>query len=159
MKVLSLLQPWASLWVAGAKRIETRSFGTKYRGRVAVHASKRFGVDEKHLCSTTRFAAPLTALGCKTLGDIPLGVLLGWVTLTDCQEMVAVPFGCEPPDAFCVASSNPALTPNEHAFGNYQTGRFAWLTSTERLVLADPIPMRGSLGLRDLPADLEVRLA
>ncbi len=158
MKVLSLLQPWASLWVAGAKRIETRSWGTSYRGRVAVHASKGFGIDEKHLCSTSPFAAALGQLGIKTLADVPLGKLLGWVTLADCQEMASLPFGAQPHGMFAVAGSNPLLTRNEHAFGNYSPRRFAWLTSEERFLLAEPIPLRGQLGLRDLPADIAATL-
>ena len=40
MKAISLLQPWASLVVMGAKTIETRGWGTKYRGPILIHASK-----------------------------------------------------------------------------------------------------------------------
>lgn len=159
MKVLSLLQPWASLWVSGQKRIETRSWGTSYRGRVAVAASKGFGIDAKHICTTAPFARALHDVGIKTLGDVPLGVILGWVTLTDVQLMLAVPYAEQVPGTFAVASSNPLLTRNEHVFGNYQQGRYAWLTGPERFILAEPIPFKGSLGLRDLPADVEERLA
>jgi hypothetical protein len=38
MKALSLWQPWATLVSIGAKRIETRSWPTKYRGPLAIHA-------------------------------------------------------------------------------------------------------------------------
>jgi hypothetical protein len=41
MKALSLHQPWASLIGLGVKTIETRSWSTKYRGPLAVHASLR----------------------------------------------------------------------------------------------------------------------
>jgi activating signal cointegrator 1 len=40
MKALTLLQPWASLVAAGLKTIETRSWSTRYRGPLAIHASK-----------------------------------------------------------------------------------------------------------------------
>jgi hypothetical protein len=40
MKALTLTQPWASLVAIGAKRIETRSWSTKYRGPIAIHAAK-----------------------------------------------------------------------------------------------------------------------
>lgn len=33
MKAISLWQPWASLMAVGAKRYETRSWGTLYRAR------------------------------------------------------------------------------------------------------------------------------
>jgi len=41
MKALTLWQPWASLIAVGAKRIETRSWSTKYRGPLAIHAAAR----------------------------------------------------------------------------------------------------------------------
>ena len=41
MKALTLWQPWASLIAVGAKTIETRSWSTKYRGPLAIHAAKR----------------------------------------------------------------------------------------------------------------------
>ena len=47
MKAISLWQPWASLCVLpgpngrAVKTIETRSWPTKYRGPLAVHAAKR----------------------------------------------------------------------------------------------------------------------
>ncbi len=41
MRALSLHQPWASLIAEGVKTIETRSWATKYRGPLAIHAAKR----------------------------------------------------------------------------------------------------------------------
>lgn len=40
MNAISLWQPWASLVAAGIKRIETRSWGTNFRGPIAIHAAK-----------------------------------------------------------------------------------------------------------------------
>ena len=40
MKALTLYQPWATLIAIGAKKIETRSWGTNYRGPLAIHAGK-----------------------------------------------------------------------------------------------------------------------
>lgn len=40
MKVLSVKEPWASLIVYGVKDIENRSWNTKLRGRILIHASK-----------------------------------------------------------------------------------------------------------------------
>ena len=39
MKILSIQQPWAYLIVNGSKNIENRSWRTKYRGQLLVHAS------------------------------------------------------------------------------------------------------------------------
>lgn len=41
MKALSIRQPWAWLIVNGYKDIENRSWNTKYRGPVLIHASAR----------------------------------------------------------------------------------------------------------------------
>lgn len=40
MKAISIRQPWAWLIVNGYKDIENRSWNTKYRGPVLIHASK-----------------------------------------------------------------------------------------------------------------------
>lgn len=41
MKALTLRQPWASLVALGVKTIETRSWSTRYRGRLLIHAGAR----------------------------------------------------------------------------------------------------------------------
>lgn len=66
MKAITLTQPWATLVAIGAKKIETRSWATGYRGRLAIHAAK--GASEigwpqlNHICRNTepfRFALKL----------------------------------------------------------------------------------------------------
>src|SRR5581483_12167599 len=42
-KVLTLTQPWATLVAIGAKQIETRSWPTKYRGPLLIHAGAGLG--------------------------------------------------------------------------------------------------------------------
>lgn len=39
--VLSIRQPWAELILAGHKGIENRTWGTRWRGRLVVHAGQR----------------------------------------------------------------------------------------------------------------------
>jgi hypothetical protein len=41
MKAITIWQPWASLIAIGAKQYETRSWETKYRGPIAIHAAKK----------------------------------------------------------------------------------------------------------------------
>lgn len=41
MKAISLRQPWANLIAAGQKTIETRLWGTDYRGQLLIVSSKR----------------------------------------------------------------------------------------------------------------------
>jgi hypothetical protein len=55
MKVLTFTQPWATLVAIGAKRIETRSWYTNYRGPLAFTRRRRFPRARKccasNLCS------------------------------------------------------------------------------------------------------------
>jgi hypothetical protein len=95
MKALSLIQPWASLIHDGRKTIETRSWSTKYRGELAIHASmkvdkeacKQFGYDPKTiergkiLCIVTlmncvQFPSPLAKPD--EYGDFTAG-RYGWI--------------------------------------------------------------------------------
>ena len=41
MKALSLKQPWAELILQGKKKIETRKWKTRFRGKFLIHASKQ----------------------------------------------------------------------------------------------------------------------
>lgn len=63
MRCLTLWQPWASLIAVGAKRFETRSWGTDWRGSLAIHASLKWSREQADLCATRPFAAALRAHG------------------------------------------------------------------------------------------------
>lgn len=57
MKCLSIKQPWATLILQGGKDIENRSWMSRQRGTVLIHASKAMTIDEyEHAIS---FAAPM----------------------------------------------------------------------------------------------------
>ncbi|WP_231489886.1 ASCH domain-containing protein [Pedobacter sp. Leaf170] len=86
MKALTIKQPWASLIAHGIKDIENRSWRTKYRGRIFIHAaSKPVGNDLE------------TILNYKQYNNIPLdkqltfnngiwqnGAIIGEVDIVDC---------------------------------------------------------------------------
>jgi len=50
VNALTIWQPHAALFVAGVRNIETRSWSTKYRGPLAIHAAQRLpdGIPAKH---------------------------------------------------------------------------------------------------------------
>lgn len=50
MKTFSLMQPWAMLVALGAKRLETRSWQTHYRGPLAIHASGHLSFENASFC-------------------------------------------------------------------------------------------------------------
>jgi hypothetical protein len=77
------------------------------------------------------------------------------------MQMVDDPFKCAPArERYISLLGDPRLTERERAFGAYVPGRWAWMTAAaSRVVLAEPIPMRGAQGLRELAPDLAEQLA
>ena len=144
MKCLTLTQPWASLVVLGAKRIETRSWYTAYRGPLAIHASKGYPGKARRLCFLPPFAMTLVEHGLIYPEMLPLGRILCITSLEDCvpthnrffagyQEQLSPKLGI--------------LSAKEIAFGDYSAGRFAWFFGAVVKVFDPPIYAKGSLGL------------
>ena len=85
MKALSLTQPWATLVAMGAKRIETRSWATSYRGPLAIHASK--GLPSWVADAVRGEPQFANALGDlfdphgRALGDLPRGFIIATAKL------------------------------------------------------------------------------
>ncbi len=140
MKALSLWQPWASLMAIGAKRIETRSWTTRHRGPLAIHASKRFAPEERSLCMEEPFSSALHSAGFHTLRDLPLGAMVGVVDLIEIR----------PTEGQLLASENQWPAYPEISFGNYGVGRYAWIVSNI-LRLDPPLPWKGRQGLFNVP--------
>lgn len=153
-KALSLLQPWASLVVHGRKTIETRSWSTKYRGPLLIHASKRWTRADRALCYTAAFWPQLRHLGMvDATRDLPRGCVIGRVELDVVREIVAAddPNARERPVTLMVPP--PGL---ELLFGDYTPGRFGW-TLTDPVLFERPMFCAGRQGLFDLsPEELGV---
>lgn len=134
MKGLTLTQPWATLVALGAKRFETRSWSTGYRGPLAIHAAKGLGpVGGKdglwRITGTEPFQSALAGAG-----PLPLGLIVAVVDLVDVlptEEALA---------RYVIAGTD------EESFGDYSNGRFAWKLTNVRPVR---VPYRGALGLWD----------
>ena len=75
MKVLTIKQPWATLIMQGDKRFEFRSWQTKYRGDLLIHAGK--GIDKEAMKRLSKYISE----------NLPAGKILGKVTLVDCVKM------------------------------------------------------------------------
>lgn len=125
-KVISLKQPWATLVVIGAKRIETRSWSTKYRGELLIHSSLKlpsFGFELAYEIPFRSYINPGK--------DLITGMILGSVKLVDVVPIDEV--------------ANK-ITSEERAFGDYTSGRFAWILENP-VRFKEPIPARGSLSI------------
>lgn len=140
MKALTARQPWATLLVIGAKSNETRSWYTKYRGPVAIHAGA-------HPLRDTLAQLPSNVVGCMKLmlrgkrpegmgrldiHRLPLGCIVGTANLVDCVRI----------DKAFVDS----LDEYERMFGDYTIGRYAWIFENP-IAFKKPIYVKGAQGL------------
>ncbi len=78
---LSMHQPWASLLVAGIKTHEGRSWPTKYRGRLWIHAAAAKPQDVESVEAHCRQFVPD---GTKFPTNYPTSCLLGYTYVVDC---------------------------------------------------------------------------
>lgn len=128
MKVISLLEPWASLICAGVKQIETRSWKTNYRGELYIHASLK-----KVPCKDEKVN--------KLIEDfIPdrkfiYGAILAKCQLVDCRYM---------DETFVQEIKHNDIA--EKRCGQYAVGRYAWILEDIEL-LKEPILAKGHLGI------------
>lgn len=74
MKVITIKQPWASLIANGFKEYEFRTWRTKYRGEILIHAG--IGVDKKAM---ERFEYLNL--------EYPIGCIIAKCELTDCVKV------------------------------------------------------------------------
>lgn len=146
MKAITLTQPWATLVAIGAKKIETRSWATSYRGPLAIHAAAGLGpVDGRRglhdLCGSHPFCDVLLPAGYNAMRmpawGLPRGAIVavadlrGVIPVTGIRQHTLIDW---------------PLTDQERAFGDYSPGRYAWLLADVRPLRA-PIPAKGALGL------------
>lgn len=143
MPCLTLTQPFASLVAIGAKRVETRSWRTRYTGELAIHAAKGFPAYAREMLAYGHFARALAQAG-HTVGrdptrrgsmeithDLPLGAIVATCRLVRCERTEDIA---------------PDLPPRELAFGDYEPGRGAWVLA-DVVRLPEPIPAVGHLGI------------
>jgi hypothetical protein len=132
IKAITLHQPWASAIADGFKQIETRGWGTGYRGPLAIHAGK----------TIDWFNAPKEAMDLYKAGELPIGSIVAITELVDCQKMTPL----------LIAS----VSPREREWGFYKEGRIAWLLRVT-IKLRETIPARGNRMLWDwkVPEEFE----
>jgi hypothetical protein len=129
-KALSLLQPWASLVVMGAKKIETRSWTTAYRGTLLIHASRG-------KAGAAIATLPIFQQYIPQFKELPFGAIIGEVRLVDVLRIEDTGL---PPEVL------DKLSLEERAFGDYRAGRFAWMLE-DSVMWEEAISATGKLGL------------
>ena len=78
MKALSIRHPWVDLILSGAKTVEVRTWATRHRGPMLLHASAGFGIAEREAASRLRVPAPERDR---------LGAVVGIAELVDCRPV------------------------------------------------------------------------
>lgn len=126
MKVLSIKEPYASLIKDGIKKIETRSWKTKYRGKIYIHASIA------KLSKEVKENEELMNL--ININNLSYGHIICSANLIDCVEMT---------EEFIneVKKNN-----NEYITGLYKVGRYGWILDDIK-ILKEKIPAKGKLGI------------
>lgn len=123
MKVLSIKEPWASLIMNGTKKIETRSWKTKYRGEIYIHASS----------SKAKITKPEVYELIKDM-NFKCGYIICKCNLVDCIYMT---------DEY--VNDMKINHYEEYICGHYEVGRYAWIVEDVRVI--EPIEAKGKLGL------------
>ena len=116
MKAITIKQPWAGAIFASGKDVENRSWSTKYRGPLLIHAGAGFSNDDPDLVKKAERAGDT--------GPWTPSALLGVVELVDCVWAYD----------------------SEWAQPSY----WHWVLRNPQ-PLSKPIPMRGKLGLWNVP--------
>lgn len=140
-RALTIIQPWATLIAHGHKHIETRSWNTNHRGPVLIHAAKSMPCKVGETLHLGRWSVERDGMGARTglllrppIGHpyrLPLGAIVAVANLIDVRPVEAVPL----------------LHPQERAFGDYTTGRYAWFLDDVVPLHAPVHNVNGMLGL------------
>ncbi|WP_066054151.1 ASCH domain-containing protein [Robertmurraya korlensis] len=144
MKVLSMIQPWASLFVLGETQYETRTWKTKYRGPLAIHTSKKV---DRASCSHPK-VQELLVKHAYTASNLPTGVIIGVCMLKNCIKVV------ENHNTWAVLENGRLVEGNDLFLGDYRVGGYVWEVENMKL-LDEFIPAKGQLGLWEYTIDLQ----
>lgn len=127
MKVLTIKEPFATLIKNEVKKIETRSWKTKYRGELYIQAS--IAKIDKKVYERKELVKLFENL------EMGNGYILCKCNLVDCIEMT---------EEFIKNMKDNNY--QEYICGRYEVGRYAWVLDDIQ-VLDKPIKVKGQLGI------------
>lgn len=127
MKVLTIKEPYATFIMQGLKKIETRSWNTKYRGEIYIHTGK-----SKDFIKKIKNPSVLNLL--ENL-ELNYGNIICKAELIDCIYMTK---------EFINKIKNE--NNNEYILGQYKVGRYAWILKNVQK-LDKKIPAKGKLNI------------
>jgi hypothetical protein len=130
--VISLWQPWGSLWASGRKNNETRHWSTRHRGLILIHAAKHIEFD---IDPVLREIVE-DEFGGHWAMDLPRGAIVG------CCELIG-----------CASTDTLQVSEDEYACGNYGPGRVAW-RAVNHTLFKRPVAARGQQTIFCVPRSL-----
>ena len=133
MKVLSIIEPFASLIKEGKKRVETRSFKTNYRGYLYIHVS----LTKKNIFNSQDL------LNLLENTEFKYGYIICKCKLVDCIYMTKE-----------FVSDMMENHYQEYICGEYKEGRYAWILDDIEEV--NPIKAKGQLGIWNYYSEEEI---
>lgn len=128
MKALTIKQPWASLIINGLKKYEFRSWKTKYRGPLLIHAGK--GIDNISIARLKNYIPE----------KLPAGKIIGQAKVVDCIEVTK-------------EFKEKLLLEDKHIYKGSEIGSYAW--KLDNVVMFDKqIEINGKLSLWEYEGDI-----
>lgn len=159
MKALTIRQPWASLILHDKKHYETRSWPTKYRGPLMIHAAKAMPPTSRLACLKPEIKGAFLA-GYQDHSElyylrhhypkIKFGAALGYVTLVDCLKVIGTA-DVDGKMIVAILENDEQIQGDELAFGDMRSGRYVWKLENP-IWLPQPIPWKGQQRLWNFTA-------
>jgi hypothetical protein len=159
MPVLTLHQPWASLVACGAKRIETRSWSTTYRGPLLIHAGLQRPPRSEFegwlmggpVIPSQTVEEMIQALGVADFDTLPRGAVVAVAECTRCDKVT----NDDAVHAGIWRAVGPSLEKARREFlcGDYSVNRWMWLLWNVT-PLPTPVAWRGQRRLWAAPEEL-----
>lgn len=149
---ISLLQPWATLVILGAKKFETRNWklnGSKVPSDLYIHSSFRVPHDFFEVMAREPFKQ-FDYFFIKDKAVVcPVGSIIGKVRVTRQDTTVDWIFD----HTMHGLGKLNRKWEMEHAFGDYGPNRYAWKLE-DPIRLPEPVRCKGSLGRWLIPEDV-----
>lgn len=134
MKALSVKQPWAYLICSGLKDVENRTWPTKFRGRVLIHAPTSKNTQK---LTTDQFHEVLCKAGPEMEKHCQKSAIIGSVEIVDCVLNY---------DSIWAEKTNTTT------LGECEKGVtiYNWVLANP-VLFANPIPAKGMLSFWEYP--------
>ncbi len=154
MKAISLHQPFASAIAEGAKMVETRSWQTKHRGMLAIHAAAKISTELDSYGSCWNWCGALNRLmGTGLLSkQLPFGGIIAVVTVIGVRRTDDFRLG-EVDSLRWRNDLGSLYTWTERQMGDFSLGRYGWILA-DLVKLREPLPFKGRQGVFEVPDEL-----